>query len=277
MKLKITTFCLLFVAIIYSCKKEDLSTGINLPNAGNSQTLLLSKVLIDNQSAYEFLYNDSNLLTTKKSKFDFTAHHYNSLGQLSSTDYYGNDDILSSDAQVVQTAMNSSVWVTSASGVDGGSLSYDYNKNGQLIKTRYSRPLLTSSEYSAFTYDASNRINRQTMYWEDIATGYIDYSYDGKGNMIKEVLYSMPLTGAAELITTTLYEFDSKLNPYKSVNKLLIPGVDTNPNNITKETYTIHLAQGQGADKAQVTQNTYVYNTSGYPITKNGNTTYVYK
>jgi hypothetical protein len=277
MKLKITTCCLLFVAIIFSCKKEDLSTGISADNSGNTQTLFLNKVLIDNQSAYEYLYNESNLLTTEKSKFDFTIHHYNTLGQLSSTDYYGNDDILSSDAQVVQTAMNSSVWVTSASGVNGGSLSYEYNNNGQLIKTTYSRPQLTSTEYSAFSYDANNRINKQTMYWEGIATGYIDYSYDGKGNMNKEVLYSLPLTGAAELITTTLYEFDSKLNPYKSVNKLLIPGVDTNPNNITKETYTIHLAQGQGADKAQITQNTYVYNTSGYPITKNGNTTYVYK
>lgn len=277
MKLKITTFCLLFVAIIYSCKKEDLSTGISPDNAGNTQTLFLSKVLIDNQSAYEFLYNDLNLLTTKKSKFDFTVHHYNSVGQLSSTDYYGNDDILSSDAQVVQAAMNSTVWVTSASGVNCGSLSYAYNNNGQLLKTTYSRPQLTNTEYSVFSYDASNRINKQTMYWDDIATGYIDYSYDGKGNMIKEVLYNQPLTGAAELITTTLYEFDSKLNPYKSVSKILIPGVDTNPNNIIKETYTIHLAQGQGADKAQVTQNIYVYNTSGYPITQNNNTTYVYK
>jgi hypothetical protein len=161
--------------------------------------------------------------------------------------------------------------------VNGGSLSYEYSNNGQLTKTIYSRPQLISSEYSEFSYNAGNRINKQTMYWDNIATGYIDYSYDGKGNMIKETLYNLPLTGAAELITTTQYEFDSKLNPYKSVNKLPIPGVDTNPNNIIKETYTIHLAQGQGADKAQVTQTTYIYNTSGYPIAKNGNTTYVYK
>jgi hypothetical protein len=277
MKLKITTCCLLFVAIIFSCKKEDLSTGISTGNPGNTQALVLNKVLIDNQSAYEYLYNDSNLLTTEKSKFDFTINHYNTLGQLSSTDYYGNDDVLSNDAQVVQAAMNSSVWVTPVNGVNGGSLSYEYSNNGQLTKTIYSRPQLISSEYSEFSYNAGNRINKQTMYWDNIATGYIDYSYDGKGNMIKETLYNLPLTGAAELITTTQYEFDSKLNPYKSVNKLPIPGVDTNPNNIIKETYTIHLAQGQGADKAQVTQTTYIYNTSGYPIAKNGNTTYVYK
>ena len=277
MKLKITFFCLLFVTIFFSCKKEDLSNGLNSGKNPDGSLPLLSKILIDNQSAYEYAYNDSGQLTSEKSKFNFNLNHYSAIGQLVSTDYYGNDAVLSSDAQVFQAAINSADWVTSANGVNGGSLSFDYNNNGQLIKTTYYRPLVTSSEYSAFSYDASNRINRQTMYWDDIATGYIDYSYDGKGNMIKEALYSLPLTGAAELITTTLYEFDSKWNPFKSVNKLLIPGVDTNPNNIIKETYTIHLAQGQGADKAQVIQNKYVYNTSGYPITKNDNTTYVYK
>jgi YD repeat-containing protein len=276
MKLKIAASCLLFVAIFLSCKKEDLSTGLSSGNSGNTAALIISKVLIDNQCANEYVYNDSNLVTTEKSKFDFTTYHYNALGQLASTDFYGNDDILSSDALVVQAAMNSSVWVTSANGVNGGSLTYYYNDNGQLTKTAYTRPLLTSSENSEFIYDSNNRISRQTMYWENAATGYIDYSYDGKGNLIKEMLYNLPSVGAAELITTTQYEFDSKLNPYKFFSKLLLPGIDTNPNNIIKETYTIHLSQVQGTDKAQITQTTYTYNKMGYPITKNGNISYIY-
>ena len=277
MKLKIAASCLLFVAIFLSCKKEDLSTGLGSGNSGNTATLIISKVLIDNQCANEYVYNDSNLVTTEKSKFDFTINHYNALGQLASTDFYGNDDILSSDAQVVQAAMNSSDWVTSANGVKGGSLTYYYNNNGQLIKTAYTRPLLTGSENSEFIYDASNRISRQTMYWENAATGYIDYSYDGKGNLIKEMLYNLSSGGTAELITTTQYEFDSKQNPFKSTSRFLVPGIDTNPNNVIKETYTIHLSQDQGSDKIQTTQTTYVYNTKGYPITKNGNISYIYK
>ena len=277
MKLKIAASCLLFVAIFLSCKKEDLSNGLGSGNSGNTATLIISKVLIDNQCANEYVYNDSNLVTTEKSKFDFTINHYNALGQLASTDFYGNDDILSSDAQVVQAAMNSSDWVTSANGVKGGSLTYYYNDNGQLIKTAYTRPLLTGSENSEFIYDASNRISRQTMYWENAATGYIDYSYDGKGNLIKEMLYNLSSGGTAELITTTQYEFDSKQNPFKSTSRFLVPGIDTNPNNVIKETYTIHLSQDQGSDKIQTTQTTYVYNTKGYPITKNGNISYIYK
>jgi hypothetical protein len=277
MKLKIISFCLLFVTIFFSCKKEDLSNGLNSGNTPATSLPALSQVLIDNQSAYEYVYNDSSQLTTEKSKFNFNLNHYNALGQLVSTDYYGNDAILSSDAQVVQAAMSSTAWVTSASGVKGGTLSYVYNDKGQLIKTSYSRPVSGSTEYSDFSYDASGRINKQTMYWADAATGYIDYSYDNKGNLIKEMLYNLPSAGVAELITTTQYEFDSKLNPYKLSSKFLIPGASTNLNNVIKETYTIQINPAQGSNKVQITQNSYTYNALGYPVTENGNTTYIYK
>ena len=277
MRLKIISFCLLFVTIFFSCKKEDLSNGLNSGNKPTASLPMLSQVLIDNQSAYEYMYNDSSQLTTEKSKFKFNLNSYNALGQLVSTDYYGNDAVLSSDAQVVQAAMSSTAWVNSTTGVKGGTLSYVYNDKGQLIKTSYSRPVTTSTEYSEFTYDANGKINKQTMYWADAATGYIDYSYDNKGNMVKEMLYNLTSAGVAELITTTQYEFDSKLNPYKLSSKLLIPGISTNQNNIIKETYTIQINPDQGPNKVQITQDAYTYNALGYPVTENGNTAYIYK
>lgn len=276
MRLKITFFCLLFVTIFFSCKKEDLSNGLSSGNNPAGTIPVLSKVLIDNQSAYEYVFNDSSLLTTEKSKFNLNLNHYNALGQLASTDYYGNDAVLSSDAQVFQAAISSTDWVTSATGVKGGTLSYIYNDQAQLIKTSYSRPTSTVSEYSQFTY-SNGKINRQSMYWDNAATGYIDYSYDDKGNLVKEMLYNLPASGVAELITTTQYEFDSKLNPYKLYSKSLIPGITTNQNNIIKVTYTIKINPAQGSDKVQITQDSYTYNTQGYPVTKNTNTTYIYK
>ena len=51
MKLKITFSCLLFVTIFLSCKKEDLSNCLNSGKNPNGSLPLLSKVLIDNQSA----------------------------------------------------------------------------------------------------------------------------------------------------------------------------------------------------------------------------------
>ena len=276
MKFKIITFCLLFTGIFFSCKKEELSNVRNSGTSGNSYVALLSKVIIDNQSVYEYIYNDSSRITQEKSKFHFIAHHYNSKGQLATTLFYGNDDILSSDLLVSQTAINSNVLVTLESGKKGGLITYEYDGNSKLTKTTYSRPLSASSEYSEFSYN-NNRISRQTMYWNKTASGYIDYSYDARGNLIKEMLYNLPISGVAELITSTQYTFDNESNPYKSTSRLLIPGINTNQNNIIKEAYTIHLSAGQGADKVQITETLYEYNAMGYPVKKNGNVSYLYK
>ena len=277
MKIKIISFCILLTSIIVSCKKENLSDGLNQNNSNNSYVAILNKVMTDDQSTYEYQYNDSNLVTQEKSKFEFTSHHYNNKGQLTTTDFYGNDDILSSVQQVFQTAINKTDWITPTNGKKAGTITYEYDTNGQLIKTTNITPSSVVKEYSSFSYNGSNKISRQTMYWGDIATGYIDYSFDGSGNLVKEILYNLPPAGDAELITTTAYAFDSNPNPYKNTSKLLIPGISTNANNIIKETYTIHVSPDQGADMVQITATTYEYNGMGYPISKNGNITYIYK
>ncbi|MGD0757056.1 MAG: hypothetical protein ABR927_18575 [Bacteroidales bacterium] len=272
MKIKIFTFCLLFVVIFFSCKKEEIG---NIGNK-NSTGTLLSKIMVNNQSTYEYLYNDSNLVSEEKSKFYLTIYNYNEKGQLVTSEYYSNDNVLSSNPKVFQAAINSTVWVTSANGANGGSMTYEYNDNGQLINATYSRPQSTNTEYSEFSYDANSRIGRQTMYWNGTATGYIDYTYDGKGNLIQEMLYNLPSAGVTELITTTQYDFDSELNPYKLSSRCQIPGINTNLNNIIKETYTIHMSASQGSDNVQITETSYEYNSMGYPVSKNGNVSFVY-
>ena len=277
MKSKIINYCLLFVVfvvLLLSCKKEDLS---DLGNRGNTVAPALSKILVNNQSAYEYIYSDSNLISEEKSTYDFKLNHYNTKGQIASIEYYGNDDIFSSDATVSATAVNSIALVTAETGKKGGTITYEYNNNSQLIKTTYTLPSLTISEYSEFTYDANKRISRQTMYWVNVATGYIDYSYDGKGNLNNEMLYNLPTSGVAELITTTSYNFDNKQNPYKLFRRLMIPGINTNQNNIIKETYAIHLTPAQGSDKVQITETSYKYNAMGYPVSSSGNVSYVYQ
>jgi hypothetical protein len=276
MKLKIITFCLLIATIFGACKKEEIGNTGNSVTPETKASVLLSKVLTDNQSTFEYIYSDSIRVSEEKSKFDYTIHDYNDKGQLISTEYYGNDDLLSSDLPTYQAALSNTVWVTPANGKLSGTLTYQYNDNGQLIKTLNTRPSVTTPEYSEFSYDANGRINKQTMYWDNGASGYVDYTYDGNGNLIKEMLYNMPSTGVAELLTTTDYSFDSSQNPYKLFSKLLIPGINTNQNNIIKETYTIHLTADEGSDNVQVTENTYEYNTAGYPISKNGNISYIY-
>jgi hypothetical protein len=274
MRIKLITFCLLLVTVFLSCNKDE---QINTGNPGNNYIPILSKVLIDNQSVNEYAYTASNLVSQEKSKYDFTIYKYNDKGLLVTSEYYDNDDILSSDPKIFETAINKKELVTPENGKKASIITYEYNTNDQLIKTTYSLPSIVSSEYSVFTYNKNNRISRQTMYWENTATGYIDYSYDGKGNLIKEMLYNLTSTGVGELLTTTEYSFDNQLNPYKPTSRLVLPGINTNLNNIIKETYTIHLPSGQGSDKVQINETSYGYNGMGYPVSKNNNVTYVYK
>jgi hypothetical protein len=275
MKLKIIIVSLLLVTAFYSCKKDDPVTDVtgNVP----VKTILpvLSQVMSDNQATFIYVYNSSKLISEEKSKFYFTINQYNTKNQLISTDYYSNSNILSADLQVVQAAMDQQEWVTPDSPNKGGTITYDYNANGQLTKSTYT-PVVGSSQYSEFTYDSYNKIYKQTLFWGDAQTGYIEYSYDGKGNLVKEDLYNLTATGTAELITTTAYEFDNQLNPYKLVSRLMTPGINTNLNNIIKETFTIHGQSATGSDNVQVTQSTYIYNANGYPVSKNGNVTYIY-
>jgi hypothetical protein len=271
MKIKIISLSVLFVVMILSCKKEELTT------VDNSEVMFLSNVILDDQPYYQYSYNDSNLVSEVSSKLDYLLHHYNDKNQLVSSDYFWNKAIMSSDIKMIETILSQSEFVTSANGSKGGSIKYEYNNSDQLSKIIFSRPQSGNAEYSIFTYDENNRINRQILYWNTTETGYIEYSYDGKGNLIKEILSDQTAAGGAEPSTTTKYVFDNKQNPYRSCKSLMIPGINTNRNNVIKEIYTVHVKAGQGTEKVQITDNSYEYNINGYPVSKNGRVQYIYE
>lgn len=273
MKLKISFVCLLFLAAIISCKKDEPVVDGKITES--NPALLLSKVMTDNQPSFEYSYNAAKLVSVEKSQYNFTLNHYNEKNQLISTDYFSNYDILSSDLQIFQTALNKKEWVTPDSPNKGGTIRYEYSSDDRLSKATYT-PTSGTAQSSEFSYDGNGRISKQILFWEDTQTGYIDYSYDGKGNLIKEVLYNLSSSGNAELSTTTDYEFDNQQNPYKFVSRLMTPGINSNQNNIIKETYTINMQAVQATDTVEITDNSYEYNSQGYPVSKNGNITYIY-
>lgn len=268
--MKKTALIFLGAFILCSCEKEN---GLVIEN---TDIPLISKVLNDGVSYYEYVYSDANLLIEERSKFHYTKHNYNDNNLLLSSEFYMDPGMLSSNYSVVEASMNRKEWVNPDNTAKSLTQKFEYNGTGQLTKKIYTRPFLTSSEYSEFIFD-NNRISRQTMYWENKMTFYIDYSYDEKGNLIKESKYYVPSTGIPELSTTTEYEFDSMHNPYQAFKRLMSPGKFTNPNNIIKETYTIHFEVDQWTQKVQVINNSYEYNEKGYPITVNGAAEYVYK
>ena len=271
MKIKNIAYYLLLVMGFLSCKKED-SPSIVM----NTNSNLISQVIVDKQTSFEYLYNSANWISEERSKFDLAIHRYNEKNQLISTDHYANYNVLSADVKISTAAMNQPGWVSPDYANKGGTINYEYNNNGQLVKATYST-LSGSNQYSEFKYDANSRIAVQTLFYDNKETGHIDYKYDVLGNLTDEMLYNMTSSGVSELSTTIQYTFDNKQNPYKSVSRLLTPGIYTNQNNITKETYTINSKDVQGSNNVQVTQNSYEYNSKGYPTSKNGNVQYIYK
>ena len=259
-----------FFLIFFSCEKDKQLI------VENTDIPLLSKVLTGGVTNMEYSYNGANLVTEEKSKFTYTKHSYNDNNLLSSSDFYMDPAMLSSDWSVVEASMNRKEWVNPDNTARSLTKGFEYDSNEQLTRITYSRPSVNNSEYSQYTLE-NDRISRQTMYWQNAISFYIDYIYDEKGNLIKESKYYVPSTGIAELWTTTEYEFDNMHNPFQAFKRLMDPGKFTNQNNITKETYTVYFEVDQWTQKVSMINNTYEYNANGYPIKVNGEAEYVYK
>lgn len=259
-----------FAPMLFSCEKETYLS------VENSDIPLLSKIKVDGKLFLEYGYNYANLVTEEKNKFNYTRHSYNDDNQLKTSEFYMDPAMFSSLGSVVEAAMNRKEWINPDNSEKSLTQTFDYNDNGQLARKTYTRPSVNNSEYSEFTFE-NDRISRQTLYWQNEMSFYIDYIYDEKGNLIKESKYRVPPTGITELWTTKEYEYDNMHNPYLAFKCLMSPGKFTNPNNITKETYTLYFEVDQWTQKVSVISNSYEYNDKDYPIKVNGEAEYVYK
>jgi len=242
----------------------------------NTDIQLISKVLIGNEIYMEYSYNDANLVKEEKSKFHYSKHNYNDINQLIKSDFYWDMRIASSSSSVLEAAMNRKEWVNPDNTPKSISHLLEYDGINHIIRKSFIRPSGDNSDIVEFRYE-NDRIVRSTGYYNNSISGYTDYQYDEYGNVIRQTKYTVLSTGITELTTTTEYEYDSMHNPYQSFKRLVTPGIYTNPNNITKETYTLNFDVDPSIEKVQVTEYKYEYNANGYPIKVNGETEYVYK
>jgi hypothetical protein len=270
MKLRSIFTGLFFCLILISCEKNRQIT------TENTDIPLITKILIDGVSHQEYTYNEANLPGEEKSKLFYTRHIYNDNNQLVKSEYYMDEAMFSSSGYVVEAAMSRTEWASPENTTLSLTRAYEYNDVGQVIRITYIRPSVTNSEYSDYTWD-NDRITRQTMYWNGATAGYIDYLYDERGNLSRETKYMSFTGGDIVLTAATDYLYDNMHNPYGSFKRLMTPGIYTNPNNITRETYTLHYVISQGTEQVQVKENTYEYNRLGYPVKVNGEAEYVYR
>lgn len=270
MKLTPFYFSLITCLLLLSCEKD------RQPIIENTDILLISKVIIGSETYMEYTYNEANLLAEEKSKFHYTKHNYNDNNQLISSDCYWDISMASSDSRVIEAAMNRKEWVNPENTPKSVTHEFEYSSNGQLIRKTYIRTSDNYPDIVEFQYK-DDKIIRSTGYYKNVKSGYIDYYYNERGNLSKQVKYTVLSSGITELTTTTEYEFDNMSNPFQAFKRLTTPGKYTNPNNMIKETYTIHFEVDPWTQRIQVTNNSYEYNDKDYPIRVNEETEYVYK
>jgi len=242
----------------------------------NTDIPLISKVLIGDEIYMEYSYNDANLLIEEKSKFHYSRHFYNNNNQLVASDFYWDMRIASSNSRVLEEAMTREEWVNPDNTPKSISHVLEYDSEKHIIRKSFIRPSGNNNDIVEFKYE-NDRIVRSTGYYNNSISGYTDYQYDEYGNVIRQTKYTVLSTGITELTTTTEYEYDSMHNPFQSFKRLVTPGIYTNPNNITKETYTLNFDVDPSIEEVQITEYEYAYNANGYPIKVNGETEYVYK
>jgi len=264
---------LLLLTTFISCDKNEKDKQLIIEN---TDIPLISKVLISGEIYMEYSYNDANLVTEEKNKFHYAKHTYNDINQLITSDFYWDMRIASSNSSVLEAAMNRKEWVSPENTPKSISHKFEYNSKEQLFRKSFIRPLENNNDFREFQYE-NDRIVRITGYYNNSISGYTIYQYDEYGNVIRQTKYMVSSSGIPELRTTTEYEYDNMHNPYQSFNRLITPGIYTNPNNITKETYTLNFDVDPSIEKVQITECTYEYNANGYPIKVNGETEYVYK
>jgi hypothetical protein len=234
---------------------------------GDADIPLLSKVIIDSKLYSVYIYTVAYLISEEQSNSQFIKHNYNAKNQLISSDYYV-DYTLAGSSNITDKIRKE--WINPDNSAKDYSILFEYNDKGQLTKST------DRSIYNTYKFDSKNRISLQNIYKENKLSGYIDYNYDRNGNMQKMSQYEIFPSGHLQLITTYEYEFDTKPNPYRAFRSLMIPGKNTNYNNITKEIYTLHFMVHEINDK-QITEYKYTYNENGYPKSVNNTTEYFYK
>ena len=262
---------MIFISLLFfSCEKDRQSI------IENNDIPLLSEVSIGSEIYEIYSYNEANLLTEEKSKFRYARHSYNSLNQLIASDFYWDISMASSNSRIIEAAMNRKEWVSPVNTPKSVSHKFEYDSKGQVLLKYFIRSSGNNGDLIEFHYE-NDRIVRSTGYNNNIISGYADYQYDGSGNVARQTRYMVSSSGIAELSTTTEYEYDNMHNPFQSFRRLITPGIYTNPNNITKETYTLHFDPGPSVEKVQITEYKYEYNVKGYPVKVNGETEYEYR
>ena len=225
-----------------SCNKSNV-----VSSNGVSSHKQLIKIAQDSSNYTELLYQNDKLLEYKiianSKTFTSILLSYNNNSSPSSEYYTFNSTDLLKNYYYNSSSRLDSAYIMIKDSTNSykfdGYLSYYYNDQNQLLKmTQYSaaRNLLFTTEYN----------------------------YDAAGNIIKEHMYG--LNGYDEVTTM---EYDNKINPWHSLKDYLHYDISLSNNNLISVTTTYANSPSQNNQS----EYSYIYDSYGYPLTSNIETT----
>lgn len=160
-------------------------------------------------------------------------------------------------------ATEKTILMTSDNATISSYQTFDYNSEGQLAEVgTYVEKEGVFALRSMRTFEhQGGYIVRENLHDENgEITQFRIYEYDSRGNVQKEVYYSLLLTQEPELINEVTFSYDNKRNPFTIFKALGTPGLFTNTNNIMEASTT------------------YLYNQYNYPVkVVHGNSEVEYK
>ncbi len=261
----------ILISILFSsCEKSDE------PIVPQNPSGLLARVLISGKPYQEYSYTSDSLISEEKSWAMYFKYTYNSDKLLVKSESWVDPAIVSSSTYVIEEAQKRKEWATPKNVPRSATNIYEYPKTGQLIE-RYVDRANGTLDYTKYELNEKGLVSKNVFYNESKPSGYVDYLYDDRGNLIHEKKYFISADGKTRLSNETEYEFDNQKNPYFPFNKLIFPGRNTNRNNITKQTYTVYGETTSVVEWQNLTTHTYEYNDLGYPVKVDGETIYEYE
>ncbi len=157
----------------------------------------------------------------------------------------------------------------------GQFIEFEYSGTGNPAKKRSyfnNEDVEQLMTYEIFEYQGDKVVRIDIYNPQDQLTHYYTYQYDSLGNVEQEDYYTMLEGTEAILQSRILSEFDAMHNPFRVFAVEGTPGINTNTNNITRQTTLYYYADEV---ESYTMENEYEYNDLGYPIRAN-NLEYIY-
>jgi len=259
---------IILLTLIAISLSSCLKNHINSPCENNS---LLKQVTTDTLPMQVLTYTSNCQIKESIERYAYSHFLYNSQNRLSRIE---KAFILDPTVCYIQPGVDTMEFSDPKKAKISQYFELSYDSAGRLQKSDYyfinsGIPQLTYTY--TYEYEYGKIIKENFINTKGAIMQYFTYEYDSNGNVSKMSFYNYDQTGPKIQYSTT-YEYDDKNNPFTIFAGEGTPGINTNKNNITKET-TISYYSGDSSSYSH--SNTYQYNVAGYPVKAN-NLIYVY-